>query len=292
MNFRQKIILHLLVFIALCGVVFSQGVHIPDTTLRAAIADTLNLAQNASITQEDMSHLIRLSVYDLGVRNLTGLEFATNLKILYLDNNPQITDLQPISGLTQLEHLGMQALREADITPLGQITSLRSLGIIECTLTDISSLSQLTKLTSLAAQMNSIVDITPLANLTNLTHLTLNRNRIVDVSALAGLTKLEFLEIHHNSIVDHSPLDALSLSHFIYDQICEMPQLPLEPRLENRSYPSIFARWSGFGSPYITNRPDLSVAENLALHDLRFSTKVFGLNRTYAKQIDASGKKQ
>ena len=277
MTFRRKITVSFLLYIVLCSAGFAQVVDIPDGNLRTAIAETLNILHNASITQDDMSRLTRLNVHNRGVQNLSGLEFATNLKVLYLDDNPMITELRPVSGLAQLEHLGMRALRAVDIIPLAQISSLRSLDVAECNLVDISPLSHLTKLTSLAAQINLIVDITPLANLTNLTHLTLNRNRIVDVNALAGLTKLEFLEIHHNSIVDHSPLDALSLSHFTYDQICEMPPLPLKPRLENRNYPSIFARWSGFGSPYITNRPDLSTAENLALHDLRFSTFVFGL---------------
>ena len=95
---------------------------------------------------------------------------------------------------------------------------------------------------------------------------------------MAGLTSLEFLEIQENRITDHSPLDALALSHFIYDQTCEMPPPPLEPRLENRNYPSIFARWSGFGWLPVSNRPDLSDAENLALHDLRLTVIKFGLN--------------
>ena len=183
--------------------------RIPDPNLHAAIADTQNIPHGTPITLDDMSRLTRLNVHNRGVQNLSGLEFATNLKVLYLDDNPMITELRPVSGLAQLEHLGMRALRAVDIIPLAQISSLRSLDVAECNLVDISPLSHLTKLTSLAAQINLIVDITPLANLTSLTHLTLNRNRIVDVSALAGLTKLEFLEIHHNSIVDHSPLDAL-----------------------------------------------------------------------------------
>ena len=91
------------------------------------------------------------------------------------------------------------------------------------------------------------------------------------------MTKLQFLEIQHNQITDHSPLDTLALSHFIYDQTCEMPPLPLEPRLENRNYPSIFGRWSGFGGTPVTNRPNLSEAENLALHDLRCAVHPFGL---------------
>ena len=278
MILRQKITLSLFLTTVLGSVAFAQTVDIPDPNLRAAIVETLNIPLNTPITQDDMSRLTRLNVADRGIQNLTGLEFATNLNVLYLDNNPMVTDLRPISGLTQLEHLGMGALREADISPLAQITSLRSLDAAECTLVDISSLSHLTELRNLNARINLIEDITPLANLTNLTHLRLNRNRIVDVSPLAGLTKLEFLEIHHNSIVDHSPLNALTLSHFTHDKICEMPPLPLEPRLENRNYPSIFARLGGFGSPNIINRPDFSVAENLALHDFRLGTKVFGLD--------------
>ena len=98
----------------------------------------------------------------------------------------------------------------------------------------------------------------------------LDHNAIVDVSPLANLTRLEFLEIRDNNITEFSALDGLSLTHFIYDQTCDMPPLPLEPRLGNRNYPSIFATWSGFWAPPISNRPDLSETDNLAFHDLHF----------------------
>ena len=300
MNFRQKITLSLLLYIVLGSDAFAQVVDIPDSNLRAAIADALRMPRGASIDQQDMNRLTHLDVQDQGIANLTGLEFAINLRELFIDNNPMIIDLSPIAGLTLLERLGMRALHAADITPLAQITSLRVLDITECTLVDISPLSHLTNLKHLHAEINRIVDITPLANLTNLVTLGLNanriiditplanltnlvrllldHNRIVDVHPLAGLTQLQDLEIHSNRIVDHSPLNTLTLSNFRYDQACEMPPLPLEPRLENRNFPSIFARWSGFGWPPISNRPDLSDAENLARHDLRFSGGVFGLH--------------
>lgn len=115
-----------------------------------------------------------------------------------------------------------------------------------------------------------IEDIGSLANLTQLKVAHLDHNAIVDVSPLANLTRLEFLEIRDNNITEFSALDGLSLTHFIYDQTCDMPPLPLEPRLENRNYPSIFATWSGFWAPPISNRPDLSETDNLAFHDLHF----------------------
>ncbi len=247
MNFLRKITLHLLLYFTLSSAAFAQVVDIPDLNLRAAVRDALN---GAPITQANMRRLTQLDAFDRGIVDLTGLEYAINLKALPLWGNPL-----------------------ADLTPIASLKNLTYLDISACSITDTTALSNLTGLTSLNARSNYIVDITPLANLTNLERLRLNKNRIIDVSPLANLTSLEFLEIHHNQIVDYSPLDTLALSHFTYDQICEMTPLPLEPRLDNRDYPSIFTRW---GSPN-TNRPELSHTENIALHDLNFDVPQFGL---------------
>ena len=275
-KFRRTIALSFLLYIVQCSVAFAQVVEIPDPNLRAAIAETLNIPHNAPITQGDMDRLTDLVGYDRGIQNITGLEFATNFKVLYIDDNP-ITDLTPLAALTQLKHLGMYGIPGADLTPLSKLTNLESLDAADCDIVDVSPLAQLTKLTSLNLRNNLIVDVGPLANLTNLVELRLNTDLITDVTLLAHLTRLNSLEIYHNKIVDHSPLNALPLSHFIYDQTCKMSPLPLEPRLNNRTFPSIFARWSGIGWPPVTNRPELSDIENLALHDLRFSVDVFGL---------------
>ena len=276
MNFRQKLTLNLFLYIALSSAAFAQTVDIPDPNLRSAIADALGVPHGAPITEADMKRLTKLTVHHQDIRNLTGLEFASNLETLYIDANP-IVDLSPVAGLTQLKDLGMWGLPGVDITPLANLTNLRSLDIAGCDIVDISPLSHLTKLSFLNARINKIVDITPLANLTNLVELRLNVNKISDVSPLSRLSRLEFLEINDNEIVDFSPLDALALSHFVYDQTCVMPPLPVQPRLENRHYPSIFARWSGPSWPPVSNRPDLTGVENVALHDLWFSVKVFGL---------------
>ena len=276
MNFRQKITLPLLLYIATYSTAFPQVVEIPDPNLRRAVSEALNLPAGAPITQEDMNRLTHLDMRERGIGILTGLEFATNLNYLLIAGNPTI-DLSPIATLKQLEHLHVWAIPRLDITLLSNLTNLRGLTIAACDIVDISPLAQLTQLTGLNLSHNRIINIAPLARLTHLVELGLNDNRIADVTALAGLTSLEFLEIQANSIFDHSPLDALALSHFIYDQSCEMQPLPLEPRLENRHYPSIAARWSGFGWPPVSNRPDLSEAENMTLHDLQISVNVFGL---------------
>ena len=56
---------------------------IPDANLRAVITDSLGKARNASITRAEMATLTRIDAYNKGIRNLTGLEHATNLQWLW-----------------------------------------------------------------------------------------------------------------------------------------------------------------------------------------------------------------
>ena len=53
------------------------GVHIPDSNLRAAIAEALGKSPNAPITVEEMERLGELNGADRGIQDLTGLQFAT-----------------------------------------------------------------------------------------------------------------------------------------------------------------------------------------------------------------------
>ncbi len=232
----------------------SPTVDIPDPNLRTAIHNALGL-DRPTITQADMLRLEALPAERQGITDLTGIEYALNLNSLGLQGN-NITNLAPLAPLTTLEYLFLAGNHS---------------------ITDISPLSSLTRLKRLALDFNRIFDIRPLAGLTALTHLGLAHNSISDVNPLAGLHNLEVLHIQNNSIADHSPLDGLTLSLFEYDQSCDMPPEPLTPRLENRSFPSIFASFV----PRIENRIeeinrkyddywDRRLAEG-AYHDLYFS---------------------
>ena len=196
----------------------SPVVDIPDPNLRNAIDNALGL-DRPIITQADMLRLEALPAELQGITDLTGIEYALNLNSLGLQGN-NITNLAPLATLTTLEYLYLAGNHS---------------------ITDISPLSSLTGLKRLYLDFNRISDIRPLAGLTALTHLGLTHNSISDVNPLAGLYNLEILHIQNNSIADHSPLDGLALSLYEYDQSCDMLPEPLEPRLENRSFPSIYA---------------------------------------------------
>ena len=59
-------------------------VNIPDANLRAVIEKALDKPEGATITAADMATLTDLSATGAKIRDLTGLEYATNLTVLLL----------------------------------------------------------------------------------------------------------------------------------------------------------------------------------------------------------------
>ena len=284
-----KRIINVLAALFVTCAAYASDIIIPDDALRTAIADALGVRREHPITQHDMSRLTYLESYNSGISNLSGLEVATQLNHIALGENP-IADLSPLSDLTNLRRLILPNCQISGVRPLSQLSQLVEINLRGNAVADVTPIAGLAMLRFLDLSRCEIVDISALAGLSSLEVLQLNHNQIKDVSPLATLVSLKKLEIHENLILDYSPLDELSLDIFYYDQFCEMPPLPLMPRLNNRSYPSIIARWSGYGWAPIRNRPDLSDAENIAKHDLWFTVEEFGLSMTpYGKQHRLKG---
>ena len=220
--------------------VFAQTVHIPDPNLRAAVSEALD---GVPVTRETMLQLTELDARERGVTDLTGLGHAHNLRSLMLVYN-NISDLTPISDL-RLDDLWLWGNLVANLSPLANMTTL----------------------THLDLGYNRISDISPLEKLTRLKWLELQGNQITDVTPLAALTSLEKLWITDNTITDHSSLDGLSLEVFEYDQICDMPPIPLGTRLENRGFPSIGSAWGDVSF----NQPHLTYLERMSQYDMVFN---------------------
>ena len=187
-------------------------VQIPDQNLRAVIAEALGKSPNAPITVEDMAGLVELRAGDRGIRDLTGLQLATNLINLAISGNP-ISDYSPLAGLIRLEKLWLHAgeFGISDLSPLAGLTNLKLIHGHSNPISDLSPLAGLTKLEHIYLPDGDISDLTPLAGLTGLRELYLHLNEIIsDISPLAGLTQLERLELSHNDISDISPLAGLT----------------------------------------------------------------------------------
>ena len=116
-----------------------QTVNIPDANLRAVIERALGKPAGATITNVEMATLTNLEGGRVNIRDLTGLEFATNLTELYLRNN-QLSDLSPLAGLTKLMLLDASESGITDLSPLAGLTNLEHLNISNNQLSDLSPL--------------------------------------------------------------------------------------------------------------------------------------------------------
>ena len=181
-------------------------VQIPDTNLRAAIAETLGKSPNVPITVEDMEKLRKLGapyVPDRGIEDLTGLQFATNLERLILGEwqkggNP-VKDLSPIAGLTNLRELRLSDTPVSDLSPIAGLINLRELQLLSTPVSDLSPLKGLTNLTYLNLNSTAVTDLSPLRGLTSLIRLDFQSTSVSDLSPVAGMIDLRILYFFKNN---------------------------------------------------------------------------------------------
>ena len=214
----KKTLLHFtlfLMYLTLPLMAMAQVVDIPDPNLRAAIESDLRKPAGATITVNDMAILgggSRGQFYAAGrnISNLTGLQFATNLKDLDLSNN-SISDVWALAGLSNLWRLSLSNNSISDISALTGLINLNRLDLSNNNISDISVLTGLARLNDLDLSNNNILGLAGLTLSSTWTFsLDLSNNNI---SGLAGLTLSSTgplsLDLSNNNI---SALAGVSLS--------------------------------------------------------------------------------
>ena len=183
-------------------------VHFPDPNLRAAIAEELGKSINAPITAEEMGTLSELVAINRGIQDLTGLQFATNLRWLDVREN-QFSDLSPLAGLIKLQTLRLDDNAVSDLSPVKGLKELTDLEFNRNRVSDLSPVAGLNKLELLAIKQNitfDVSDLSPLTGLINLKHLYFSGTNLSVLSFVAGLTNLEYIGFDDDSISDILPL--------------------------------------------------------------------------------------
>ena len=139
MNVKLKVFLPAIASIfcfALETSALSEKVYFPEPSLELEVSRTLGVSPE-EITKTLLEDKLKiLNVNDSKIKDLRGLEFASNLEILVLRNN-LINDLSPIRGLKKLQKLDLAGNR---------LTDLKSLGAKTIASTDELSLTGLTHL--------------------------------------------------------------------------------------------------------------------------------------------------
>lgn len=205
-------------------------VSIPDPVLKAAIEDALWVSDP---TPTDMLALTDLSVVQewdeqaAGIKSLTGLEYATNLRTLKLRLHP-FSDVGPLSNLTNLTSLELSENFIGDISPLSRLTAVTYLNLHANCFSDISALSNMTRVTELVLRYNDVSDLSPLSRMAGLRTLDLNGNQVSDLSPLSSLTQLSTVQLWSNAVKDVSPLaalDSLTALNLAYNQVTDISTL-------------------------------------------------------------------
>ena len=161
-------------------------------------------------------HLRSLSLYNNRISDVSPLTNLTNLEGLYLSEN-RISDIAPLEKLINLKvlHLHFGGNQISDLLPLSDLVELEQLALSSNRISDISPLEKLINLKTLHLGINQISDITPLSNLTELVELSLNDNKIVDISPIENLTNLVQVNLKNNPIRDLSLLLNLPVLRYL-----------------------------------------------------------------------------
>ena len=187
----------------------TRPVHFPDPILRAAIEAALERDSGALIRRRELAAMDRLGPSGSGIRDLTGIGFATRLRSIRLYGQ-ELDNIAPLAGLVGVRELLLQNNRIHDVTPLAGLRGLNLLVLDDNDIVDIAPLARLPDLQGLYVGQNAITDISPLANATNLDILSLYDNSIADIRPLEHLRGLAILNLTGNRVSDLSPLAALT----------------------------------------------------------------------------------
>jgi len=237
---------------------YEAVVHFPDPNLerkiRAAIGKPTGQIKGADLVGVGFTEL-KASAFQ--IKGLTGLEYCTDLTILWLSNNQiqdinslsdlvklvnlrldgnQIRDISALTELTKLDRLNLSKNQIVDISPLTGCNNLTNIWIMGNQVTDLAPLSGLSSLEALDIDKNQLRDVSPLAELKNLTVLHAAGNQIADISPLSRLTKMTYLYLSWNQIADISPLQQIANLRILelkHNQISDLSPLSKLPKLNS-----------------------------------------------------------
>ena len=215
----------------------AQTVNIPDTNLRAAIAEALDKTPGSRITRDEIATLRHFRAHDANISDLTGLEFATELEEIRCNNNlisdlsplerliklnvielrhNVIKDLSPIDGLISLEWLIVPHNLISDLSPIKDLINMRGLDIGNNVISDLSPLGGMIRLERIWMSENLLGDLSPLTGLISLRSYHSWGTPILNLSVLAGLPKLREIDICGGELSDLSPLEGFTTLRELY----------------------------------------------------------------------------
>lgn len=204
---------------------------IADRSLASAITEALGIPAGP-ISGSDLQGLTELDACGLGIVDLEGIEYCTNLKYLDLCDN-QIRSIEPLAKLTRLEGLNLNDNQIESIEPLAGLEHLKVLYIWRNHVASIEPLANLISLKEIDLWLNEIESVDPLSGLINLEELCLCGNNVRSIEPLAGLTQLRGLCCRNNQITSIESLSGLTNLEKLWLSGNQIPSIESISKLTN-----------------------------------------------------------
>ncbi len=176
---KAKISYIIIVLMSISTVYAEDPVHFDDPKLKEYVEWALGKTNPTSCDMLLLTHLHNR--IDLGISDLTGLEYATNMIVLQLEgSNLNSSDLSIICQyMPDLEDLDVSRNQISNVSCVFiNNTKLENLDIGGNNIISISGIGSLTDLRTFTAANNNIEDICPLTNLYNLERVTFTGNSL------------------------------------------------------------------------------------------------------------------
>ena len=174
-------------------------IAIADDNLARLLRDAMGKPLKEEFTLSELRALNTLDAKSANIDSLDGLEHASNLMSLKLQNN-RITDLSPIREFTNLSHLDLSNNPIHDIELLAGLGSLGELRLNSTLVSDLGPLEKLAQLEILSLDNAQVTELAPLSRLHALKILNLAQNYINDLSPMQNLHSLEEIHLGGNFI--------------------------------------------------------------------------------------------
>jgi len=200
---------------------FPKSLYVPDPALEDALAKALEVDRDELTEELLASRLKRFQLNGAGVRNLTGLEAATNLESLILRDN-LIQDIKPITDLAYLKRLDLSGNKIRSIKDLDDLAgggmTIRVVEIQkesetpqllperkEALRTELLAILQKSakgpwQLEELRLSNNRLLGLTGIGKHLSLRHLDVSNNALIDLEGVSNLTNLEVLHLQGNQL--------------------------------------------------------------------------------------------
>jgi Leucine-rich repeat (LRR) protein len=138
----------------------SKSALIVDPNLCRALEQALSLSSN-ELTPERLKTLRNLDARDMGISNISGIEYCSNLEGLSLEDN-NISDIFVLSSLQKLEILSLNDNPVSDVSPIKKLKELRLLFLGKTAVADLSFVEALPKLQVISvvySKVTTLVDL-------------------------------------------------------------------------------------------------------------------------------------